>query len=337
MNAPNPLVAAPTEGSSTEGAGVVDSMWQAGRGIDDGNAAAAAVQGAGAALDLLDTIVDPLSALTEAGVGWLIEHCEPLREPLDLLAGNPQAIEAVSQTWHNIAAEMSDVGHDVGASAAGDTTGWQGQAADAYRRKAAELADEIGAMAPGASGVAGAITTGGVLVGVVRGLVRDLVVECIGDLISKALIAAASSVVTLGGSVGAFLGWAIGKIGITIGRIAAKISELLATLGELLGKLGRLGGAMGELATHTSRYARVRAVTVDRFAATPGRWVASGGPDRLGELGQRGYDRLERWHDATDNYPVKIGMETAKGTTSAVDDYAEQQRQAREEFGGAAR
>lgn len=330
MNAPNSLIAAPGEGNSTEGAGIVDSMRQAGLELGAGNAAGFALQGASTALDSLGAVVDPLAALASAGVGWLIEHCEILREPLNQLAGNPEAIEAVTQTWHNIAAEMRDIGRDVSASALSNTVEWQGRAADAYRGKATALANEISAMDAGASGVAGAIATGGVLVGTVRALVRDIIAECVGDLISKALIAAASSVVTLGGSVGAFLGWAIGKIGITVGRIAAKISELLAKLGELLGKLGKLGGTMGELATHASRYARVRVVKVDEFASAPGRWVASDAPDRLGELGQRGYDRVEQWHKATDDYTVETGMEAAKQTEAAGHRYEEQRREARD-------
>ncbi|MGH4012707.1 MAG: WXG100 family type VII secretion target [Pseudonocardiaceae bacterium] len=355
MTAPNPLVTAPEDASSRDGAGIVDSMWQTWDEFGGADAPGTVVQGAGASLDSLGAIVDPLGTLAAAGVGWLIEHCEPLRWPLDQLAGDPQAIEAVSQTWHNIAAEMRDIGFDIGAAATNDTAGWHGQAADAYRHKAAELAAEIGAMDAGASGVAGAVATGGVLVGVFRGLIRDLVAECIGQLISKALIAAASSVVTLGGSVGAFIAWAVGKIGITIGKIAAKISELLATLGELLGKLGKLGGQLGELATHAARYANVRAVKMDDLASAPGQWVASGGPERLGDLAQQSYGTLSRrdeavsptelrllddagtWKPRLDTNhlgdDIKAGLEAAKGAEKAEDDYERQRRQAREGFG----
>ncbi|HEU0088649.1 MAG TPA: hypothetical protein VFQ77_13560 [Pseudonocardiaceae bacterium] len=320
MSTPNALVATPENTPGTEGTGIVDSIVQTGEELGDRDAAGSAVQGAGAALDSLDAIVDPLGALAAAGVGWLIEHCEPLREPLDLLAGDPQAIEAVSQTWHNIAAEMGDIGFDVGAAAAQDSAGWQGQAAEAYRRKAAELASEISALQAGASGVAGAVATGGVLVGAFRGMIRDLVAECIGQLISKALMAAAASVVTLGGSVGAFLAWAVGKIGITIGRIAAKISELLTQLGELLGKLGTLGGKLSELATHASRYASVRAAKLDDLASSPT------------EL--RLLDEAGNWNPHLNLHPegdaIKVGVEAAKGAEQAEDEDEDDQRQARD-------
>ncbi|MGH3994043.1 MAG: hypothetical protein ACRDSN_16485, partial [Pseudonocardiaceae bacterium] len=98
MTAPNPLVAPPGEVTETDGASIVDSIVQTGKEIGDRDAAGITVQGAGVALDSLGAIVDPLGTLAAAGVGWLIEHCEPLRWPLDQLAGDPQAIEAVSQT-----------------------------------------------------------------------------------------------------------------------------------------------------------------------------------------------------------------------------------------------
>lgn len=352
MTAPNPLVAAPGDVGNQDGAGVVDSVWTLADEVKAGDAAGIAVQGAGVGLEALGAIVDPIGAMAAAGVGWLIEHVEPLRWPLDQLAGDPRAIEAVSETWHNIAAEMRDIGEGTGTAAASETAQWTGEAGEAYRRKAAELAAEIGAMEAGASGVAGAVTTGGVLVGVVRGMVRDLVAECVGQLISKALMALASSWFTLGGSVGAFVAWAVGKVGITIGKIAQKISDLLDRLGDLLGRLGRLGGTMGDLAQRASRFTRVQAVKVDDFASIPGRWVNSGADEGLADTVNRNFDRFRSADEATRPSElqvlddagnltrphldpnlrgdgIKVALESAKGAEKGIDTYDEQQHEAR--------
>lgn len=337
MTTSNPLVAAPGRASSTAGAMLVDSVWRTACEIDNGTAADVGIHGAVAALDLLGTVIDPLQSLAAAGVGWLMEHCEPLRWPLDQLAGNPQAVNAVSQTWHNIAAEMGAVSADVAAATANDTRQWHGAAADAYRDTAAQLADEIGAMQAGASALAGAVTTGGALVGTVRGLIRDVVANVVGDLIAKALVATASSFVTLGGSVGAFIAWAVGKIGITIGRIAEQISQLLTRLGELLGRVNTLGGHLGELATSASRYVRVRGVKMDQFAAAPGRWVSSGAPHRWGAASRRGYDRITQVGGVVDDQLTRTSLQAMGEAQAAPHRYDEQQRQAGEEFGGSAR
>src|ERR1700742_885278 len=54
-------------------------------------------------LDALGVAMDPLGSLAGAGIGWLIEHIGFLKQPLDYLAGNPEAVTAKSQTWTNVA------------------------------------------------------------------------------------------------------------------------------------------------------------------------------------------------------------------------------------------
>ncbi|MGH3979532.1 MAG: WXG100 family type VII secretion target [Pseudonocardiaceae bacterium] len=345
MTSGNPLVATVEGPSGTEGGGIVDTVNMLGQEIEGGDAAGIAAQGVGFGLDALGMVMQPGTALLSAGLGMVIEHIEPLNWPLDQLAGDPGAINAASQTWHNIAAEMEQLGQDVKIAVTNETSDWEGQAGDAYRKKAAELAEEITAMHPGANGVAGAITGGGVLVGTVRALIRDLVTETIADLIIKGLAALGASWATFGASVAGFIAYTVGKVGITIGRIAAKIAMLLDRLGDLLRKLEKLGGAMGDLAKNASRFAKVGAVKLDDFASRPGRWIAGGGPGRASESVQGGFTSAERrldvaqdgarpYHEAFGGQGVKAVVETVKGAEKAGDDSEQWRREAEEEFGG---
>ncbi|MET0423458.1 MAG: hypothetical protein ABW046_06265, partial [Actinoplanes sp.] len=45
-----------------------------------------------AGLDGLALVSDPVGALLQYGIAWLIEHVQPLSEALDWLAGDPAAI-----------------------------------------------------------------------------------------------------------------------------------------------------------------------------------------------------------------------------------------------------
>jgi hypothetical protein len=61
-----------------------------------------------AGLDTLAFVPDPVGALLQSGVAWLIEHVKPLSQALDGLAGDPAQIRAYAQTWRNVAASLRD-------------------------------------------------------------------------------------------------------------------------------------------------------------------------------------------------------------------------------------
>lgn len=52
------------------------------------------------------TAVDPLGAVISAGVGWLFEHVSILREPLDALMGDPDEIQAHTESLKQCAEEV---------------------------------------------------------------------------------------------------------------------------------------------------------------------------------------------------------------------------------------
>jgi hypothetical protein len=77
------------------------------QGIKDGNWIDVTLGGVSAGLDALALISDPIGALLQYGVAWLIEHVKPLSEALDWLAGDPAQIAAHAQTWRSVAGNRS--------------------------------------------------------------------------------------------------------------------------------------------------------------------------------------------------------------------------------------
>ena len=51
-------------------------------------------------------MLHPFDALLQAGLGWLVEHVAFLREPLDALAGDPDAVLAQARHWDQVAGEL---------------------------------------------------------------------------------------------------------------------------------------------------------------------------------------------------------------------------------------
>ena len=66
--------------------------------------------------DAAATVIDPFSALLANGLGWVMEHFEPLREVLDKLAGMPDKVTAHAQTWANMAGALQSLSEDLSSS-----------------------------------------------------------------------------------------------------------------------------------------------------------------------------------------------------------------------------
>jgi hypothetical protein len=197
------------------------------------------------AISALGFIDNPLDELLSAGVGWLIEHVSFLREPLDALAGDPAEIVASGRTWAAISTELTTIAAQRESGAAGLTT-WRGQSATAYQRRTATLsAPAIRAGAQAADVLSRQTLAAAALIGTVRSVIRDLVADFVAFLIERAAIAVASSVLTAGGSVAAFIAHAVTEGVAVAHRCIAKLTELVRKLGEMGAALGAMRAALG--------------------------------------------------------------------------------------------
>lgn len=239
----NPLVAHAPATTGSAGAEAYDTVMSASEAIDRGDWAEGLLNAGAGGLDLLGVAADPLAGLAAAGVGWIIEHVLFLREPFDALLGNPAAIQAASQTWQNISAELGAVAGDYRSAVAGGTASWEGAAGDAYRAMAVVHATGIGAVGSAGQGMAAAVAGAGAVVGTVRGIVRDLIAWAIGDIVSALIKWGVAAMVTAGVALAPAIADAI-RIAV---KWAERITEWMAKLGAALknlwGRLDELGSA----------------------------------------------------------------------------------------------
>lgn len=232
-----PLIVAPSdedaEMADAEGAGVLSSAADLQEALTEPALDAGQIAFAATAygLDLLGVAMNPLDELAQAGVGWLIEHVWFLHEPLDALAGDPTRIRAQAQTWANASLAMSTVAEQYPRQAAA-VAGWDGAAAATYRAAVADYSARLGLAATAADVVSEQILFSGVAVGTVRALIRDLIAEFVGGVISRALVAVASSFVSFGGSFVAFAAAVGAEAAQLAGHIARRVQKLLDTLAD---------------------------------------------------------------------------------------------------------
>jgi hypothetical protein len=182
----NPLVAHEEHPTALAGIGIVDPALRCVNAISSGDWVEVGIDTTSAALDTLNYVSNPAGALLSYGVGWLIEHVEALSEPLNWLAGSPDAITAHAQTWGNVADAVSVARQDYAHTVSGDLMTWQGAAAEAYRAHAQGSDHLLEAMAIAADGIRVAVTMSGLIVAAVREAIRKLITELVGYLIEYA-------------------------------------------------------------------------------------------------------------------------------------------------------
>jgi uncharacterized protein YukE len=205
-------------------------------GVKNGSWIEGTLGAVSAGLDALAVISDPVGALLQYGVAWIIDHVKPLSEALDWLAGDPAQIAAHAQTWRNVAGALHDRAGDLDQAVRWDTAEWTGDAADAYRNWVGQQKGAVDGLAHAATTLATITEAAGQLIAGVRMMVRDAIATLVSRLIDYAIEEAAS------------LGFAtplvVEQVSTLCASWAAKISRWLK---DLVGSLSRLRGVAGQI------------------------------------------------------------------------------------------
>ncbi|MGN9918467.1 WXG100 family type VII secretion target [Micromonospora palomenae] len=241
-----------------------------------------------AGLDALAFVSDPVGALLQYGIAWLIEHVKPLSEALDWLAGDPAQITAHAQTWRNVAGSLRDEAAELARAIANDVGGWGGSAGPAYRAWAAEQQQAISGLAQGADTLA-AITEGAAgLVAAVRLLVRDAIATCV----SRLIVYAGELVVTGGFAAPLVVEQVTTLVASWGARIAKLLRGLLASLRRLIPEVRRLGDLIEKL---KQALGRLREGTHGRPDGSRADALDMHGGHTTRPRNVADYDRQERW------------------------------------------
>ncbi|MEV0698963.1 hypothetical protein AB0I53_13740 [Saccharopolyspora sp. NPDC050389] len=207
--------------------------------------------GAGAGMQLLGSVSNPLSALAGAGFGFLAESVSFLEEPLQQLAGDPSSIASGSQGFQDAGRAVSTIADAYGQSTGPETSGWSGEAAAGYLKTGAELVDGINGL--GQAGVALAEAAAGAGEAVAKTLqeVTTLVNEAVGKIIMIMNQAIAAAQATFGASIAAAIPQAV--------QVAVEYG------GRIMGHLQTLLSSAQNLMTHVDSTAKAVAALTDKI------------------------------------------------------------------------
>jgi uncharacterized protein YukE len=256
----NPLAAARVDQPKSAWAGVwiAEDIELIAQGVENRSWVDGTLGVVGAGLDGLALVSDPVGALLQYGISWLIEHVRPLSEALDWLAGDPGAIAGHAQTWRNVASSLRAEADELARSVRFDLPEWSGAASDAYRRWASQRDQSLQALAR-ASDTMALITEGaGILIGTVRMMVRDAV----ATVVSRLIVYAGELV----GSLGLATPLVVEQVATLCASWAAKIARWLRELISSIRNLLRESGRLGELIEAIKRWLSGHAPSIDEGA-----------------------------------------------------------------------
>lgn len=315
------LVKQPEDVKAQAGGGIFDSGITLADDIGkDSDWGALAIDGVMVGLDALSLVMNPLGELVKAGVGWLMEHLDFIREPLEVLTGDPAQVDAIAGTWENISKRLTEA-RDQYQAAMSLTDGWTGDAAAQYRTLAQSYIDGLAGVSAQASDAASGVKMAGVVVGTERAIIFDLIASFISDVITKALLALASSWFTFGASLGVFVASVVADAVALAAKLQKRIGKLLQVIQQFVSKyrvLGdrsaqaakTLGRKSSELGREANKAIKASTKTAERLAPQSGNL-------------KKYTDYVEKMEDSAiakrlDGMPGKVAKEGTKATKDAV-------------------
>ena len=200
---------------------------------------------AATAADAAAAAIDPLGEALSAGVGWVIEHLSPLKDWLNELAGDSDAVAAAASTWTNIATKLNSCASDLDKVRSSRLAGQESLAVATFKTLQAGSASHLRMTGGVAGAISSGLTVASMIVRMVHDMVRDAIADIIGKLTSKAIITAVS--------LGTASGWAIASLSADVSSWATRLSKEVTdvvtsakNLKGLLSKANRLLDDVGE-------------------------------------------------------------------------------------------
>ena len=171
-----------------------ETVWTGSRLLEDGadlkeafeskSWVAGGLATAATVADAAAAAIDPLGEALSAGVGWIIEHLSPLKNWLNELAGDSDAVAAAASTWTNIATKLNSCASDLDKVRSSRLAGQEFLAVATFKTLQAGSASHLRMTGEVAGAISGGLTVASMIVRMVHDMVRDAISDVIGKLLS---------------------------------------------------------------------------------------------------------------------------------------------------------
>lgn len=249
MTPPNPLAATAIDQTTPfSGAGLIEDGSELVNAIESGDWVAGGLASFSALANTVATAMDPLGSLIAAGLGWLMDHLEPLKGWLNDLTGDAGEVAGVAATWGNVTRQLQQAGATLDTRLS-DVSSMSGEAIEAYLRLQTDVAAHISAAGSWAGGMKTGMETASMLVQIVHELVRDTLSQLVGSLISYA----STLIISIGTATPYVIAQATSRVSAVTARISGTVLKLVDAVTALAKHLDDLKTLFQRLSDLLSR------------------------------------------------------------------------------------
>lgn len=177
----------PKSTTGKSGGNIVNDVNSLEKDISSGNWVQAGLAGMNIVSDAVKILSDPVAAIMQYGLGFLMNAIKPLHDAVTWLVGNPSQVASYGSSWSGVSQTVGQGQSTFLSSLTSNTASWTGQAANNYRAYATTQADALTA-AGTATKTLGSVTQSiGTLVGNVQNMIKQMVSKAMAQIIETAL------------------------------------------------------------------------------------------------------------------------------------------------------
>lgn len=202
--------------------------------IEQGDWLNAGLGMANVALDALGIDGDPLGAIASAGLGWVLGAVQFLREPFDVLKGNPGAISSSFQSWDGSSGGLASAADLYRTSSVGQTSCWTGVSGDGYRGASERHATGLQTLAEASRTMSLAMSQGGQATANARGDIMRVISQVVQQIIQICVQALSMSWLSFGSSVALGIARSVQRAVQAAQRMLQRIQQLVQALRRIL-------------------------------------------------------------------------------------------------------
>jgi uncharacterized protein YukE len=267
---------------------------------------------------------DPLEALIEAGLGFLLDLIAPLKEALDLVTGDPDGLNGKAEEWAAVAESLRSLGPVVGQDATRTQGSWSGAAGDAFRTKIAGFEQGVAAVAGQADHVASVLRISATLMDGAQGIIKGIIASWVEYAIVTEAAAAASAFFTFGASEAAGQAAVAGEAAAACGRGAETVSQASSMLERIASAVRQVEGEFSQLGRMLSEQAGVMREAEGSLRSASEVFAQAGRQAATKALHKGVEDSIK---DAGIDTAIGVGDDTIKQVQGDVQDGQESQQQ----------
>src|SRR5438067_4873126 len=175
---------------------VVSNVVSGVQDIAKGDIGAVAGDVMGFAGDAGSVLSDPLNALISAGLSFLMDVITPLRDELEKVTGNPDALDQGKEAFDELGKEIGKLADDLEQIAQSGFRNWSGEAKDAAGRRVQTFVQGVRGTASNAGNIAQLLGISGTLMDAAYNLVMGIIADVVEWLIVTWVAALAAEITT---------------------------------------------------------------------------------------------------------------------------------------------